>query len=26
VGIIELTDRRPDDYWALRGYDWYGGH
>lgn len=25
VGIIELTDRRPDDYWALRGYDWYAG-
>jgi DMSO/TMAO reductase YedYZ molybdopterin-dependent catalytic subunit len=25
VGIVELTDRRPDDYWALRGYDWYAG-
>ena len=26
IGIIELTERRPVDYWAERGYDWYGGH
>lgn len=26
VGVIELTDRRPADYWAQRGYDWYAGH
>lgn len=26
VGIIELSDRRPADYWAQRGYDWYAGH
>ncbi len=25
IGVIELTDRRPPDYWAQRGYDWYGG-
>ena len=26
IGTIEFTDRRPDDYWAERGYDWYAGH
>jgi DMSO/TMAO reductase YedYZ molybdopterin-dependent catalytic subunit len=26
VGVIELTDRQPADYWAQRGYDWYAGH
>ncbi len=26
IGVIELTERRPADYWAQRGYDWYGGH
>lgn len=26
IGAIELTSRRPPDYWAQRGYDWYGGH
>lgn len=26
VSVIDLTDRRPADYWAKRGYDWYGGH
>jgi len=26
IGVIELTDRRPADYWAQRGYDWYAGH
>lgn len=23
IGTIEFTDRRPDDYWAERGYDWH---
>jgi len=26
VSVIDLTDVRPADYWAKRGYDWYGGH
>lgn len=26
VSVINLTGDRPPDYWALRGYDWYGGH
>ena len=26
ISVIELTDVRPADYWAKRGYDWYGGH
>ncbi|HTQ41067.1 MAG TPA: molybdopterin-dependent oxidoreductase [Pirellulales bacterium] len=26
IGVIELTDERPPDYWAQRGYDWYAGH
>jgi DMSO/TMAO reductase YedYZ molybdopterin-dependent catalytic subunit len=26
VSHIELTNERPPDYWALRGYDWYAGH
>lgn len=26
VGLIRYTDRRPRDYWAERGYDWYAGH
>ncbi len=26
VGVIELTDCQPADYWAQRGYDWYAGH
>ncbi len=25
IGSIRFTDERPDDYWALRGYDWYAG-
>ena len=25
VGTVELTDTRPGDYWAERGYDWYAG-
>lgn len=25
VAMIELRESRPDDYWALRGYDWYAG-
>ena len=25
IGRIEFTDRRPADYWAERGYDWYAG-
>ena len=26
IGTLEFTDRRPADYWAERGYDWYAGH
>jgi DMSO/TMAO reductase YedYZ molybdopterin-dependent catalytic subunit len=26
IGAIRFTDRRPADYWAERGYDWYAGH
>ena len=26
IGTIQFTDRRPADYWAERGYDWYAGH
>jgi DMSO/TMAO reductase YedYZ molybdopterin-dependent catalytic subunit len=26
IGTITFTDRRPRDYWAERGYDWYAGH
>ncbi len=26
IGAIRFTDRRPVDYWAERGYDWYAGH
>jgi DMSO/TMAO reductase YedYZ molybdopterin-dependent catalytic subunit len=26
IGSIRFTDRRPEDYWAERGYDWYAGH
>jgi DMSO/TMAO reductase YedYZ molybdopterin-dependent catalytic subunit len=26
IGTIRYTDRRPADYWAERGYDWYAGH
>ena len=26
IGAIHFTNRRPDDYWAERGYDWYAGH
>lgn len=25
IGKIQYTDRRPADYWAERGYDWYAG-
>lgn len=25
IGIIQLTDKRPADYWAEEGYDWYAG-
>lgn len=25
IGSIEFTDRRPKDYWAEQGYDWYAG-
>lgn len=25
IGRIEYTNKRPDDYWAERGYDWYAG-
>ena len=26
IGTIHFTDRRPADYWAERGYDWFAGH
>ena len=26
IGVVELSEQRPPDYWAQRGYDWYGGH
>jgi DMSO/TMAO reductase YedYZ molybdopterin-dependent catalytic subunit len=26
IGTIHFTSRRPADYWAERGYDWYAGH
>jgi hypothetical protein len=26
IGTIRFTDQRPADFWAERGYDWYGGH
>jgi DMSO/TMAO reductase YedYZ molybdopterin-dependent catalytic subunit len=25
VGLIRFQDKRPSDYWAERGYDWYAG-
>ena len=25
ISVVELTEQRPSDYWAKRGYDWYGG-
>jgi DMSO/TMAO reductase YedYZ molybdopterin-dependent catalytic subunit len=26
IGRIEFTDKRPRDFWAEYGYDWYSGH
>jgi DMSO/TMAO reductase YedYZ molybdopterin-dependent catalytic subunit len=26
IGTIRFTNRRPSDYWAEQGYDWYAGH
>jgi len=26
LATIHFTDRRPPDFWAERGYDWYAGH
>jgi DMSO/TMAO reductase YedYZ molybdopterin-dependent catalytic subunit len=26
IGSITFTNRRPADYWAEQGYDWYAGH
>lgn len=26
IGRITFTNKRPFDYWAERGYDWYSGH
>jgi DMSO/TMAO reductase YedYZ molybdopterin-dependent catalytic subunit len=26
ISVIDLAASRPADYWAKRGYDWYGGH
>jgi DMSO/TMAO reductase YedYZ molybdopterin-dependent catalytic subunit len=26
IGMIRLTNERPADYWAERGYDWYAAH
>jgi DMSO/TMAO reductase YedYZ molybdopterin-dependent catalytic subunit len=25
IGRIQFTDKKPGDYWAERGYDWYAG-
>ena len=25
IGLIQYTDRKPDDYWTKLGYDWYAG-
>jgi DMSO/TMAO reductase YedYZ molybdopterin-dependent catalytic subunit len=25
IAAIRLSDERPPDYWAERGYDWYAG-
>lgn len=25
IGLIQYTNKRPDDYWAEEGYDWYSG-
>jgi DMSO/TMAO reductase YedYZ molybdopterin-dependent catalytic subunit len=25
IGRIEFTDKRPGDYWAEQGYDWFAG-
>ncbi|MDE2125546.1 MAG: molybdopterin-dependent oxidoreductase [Armatimonadetes bacterium] len=26
IGLIRYTNKRPADYWAEQGYDWYAGH
>lgn len=26
IGQIEYSNKRPADYWAEQGYDWYAGH
>ena len=26
IGAIQFTNKRPADYWAEQGYDWYLGH
>ena len=26
IGTITYTDKKPADYWAEQGYDWYAGH
>jgi DMSO/TMAO reductase YedYZ molybdopterin-dependent catalytic subunit len=26
IGLVRFIGRRPADYWAERGYDWYAGH
>ena len=26
IGRIEYTDKRPRDFWAEQGYDWYSEH
>lgn len=26
IGAIRFTDKRPADFWAEQGYDWYDGH
>jgi hypothetical protein len=25
IGLVQYSDRRPKDYWAEQGYDWYSG-
>lgn len=25
IGLIQYTDKKPSDYWANDGYDWFAG-
>ena len=26
IGLVRFMTEKPEDYWAMRGYDWYAGH